>query len=267
MNHNVTGLLVGIQLSLASSSLLSDQPALVATPSVENVRIMETMLEAAASERPVSVDATSPDYGPLQYRVSSASGSTFSATHLPMIVNLNPDEGIPDRIIGGERAQPADFPWQVALLNSTYGTLVCGGTHVGGGWIVTAAHCFLDEFGQELEKQDIQVLTGTISLISGGTRLMPSVGPIIHEQWDPANKANDIALLKVDSGDQIPTIEIPNITTEASLITPDRRLTVSGWGRVTDGGVISTRLLKVSVPVVSLDYCEDAYPGRIRICN
>ena len=66
------------------------------------------------------------DYGPRKYRLSTAQGLLFLTTQTPLIVRLNPDDGLSDRILGGVPADPKDFPWQVALLNAGSGTLFCG---------------------------------------------------------------------------------------------------------------------------------------------
>ena len=48
------------------------------------------------------------------------------------------------RIVGGEDADIADYPWQVALMigNQQF----CGGSIIHEQWILTAAHCVADGF-------------------------------------------------------------------------------------------------------------------------
>lgn len=199
------------------------------------------------------------DYGPLLYRLSTAQGVVFESTTKPLIVRLSPDDGLSDKILGGIPVKNDEFPWQVALLNSTYGTLFCGGSHIGNGWVVTAAHCIFDQFGQSLKKRDILVLSGTVSLTSGGNRLSLEQDPIFHEQYDPISKNNDIALLKFSTRGSLPSISIPLSSTEAPLISEGSQLVVSGWGRTTEGGNISTELLKVGVPIIPSQQCTTVY--------
>jgi hypothetical protein len=43
------------------------------------------------------------------------------------------------RIVGGQQAQPGEWPWQVALLRGTF--QFCGGSLVSNQYVITAAHC------------------------------------------------------------------------------------------------------------------------------
>lgn len=227
---------------------------------VATMRQLQNMLPP--SER--SLQPTFPiAYGPLVYRLSTAQGSIFESTSTPLIIRLNPDDGLSNRILGGIPAANGEFPWQVALLNARYGTLFCGGSHIGNGWIVTAAHCISDRFGQSLKRSDALVLVGTTNLTSGGKRLPLEQDPIFHEQYDPITKINDIALVKVASSALSASVSIPSAGTSKT------QLTVSGWGATTEGGSISTQLLKVGVPVISASECKSSYPSidpNLQIC-
>lgn len=44
------------------------------------------------------------------------------------------------RVVGGEDADPSEWCWQVALINSL-NQYLCGGALIGTQWVLTAAHC------------------------------------------------------------------------------------------------------------------------------
>ena len=56
----------------------------------------------------------------------------------------NPNRADPNkRIVGGEKAEVGEYPWQVAILftESKLKNQGCGGSLVGDKYVVTAAHC------------------------------------------------------------------------------------------------------------------------------
>jgi secreted trypsin-like serine protease len=160
-------------------------------------------------------------------------------------------------IIGGEPARPDDFPWEVALLRTADKSLLCGGSHLGGGWIVTAAHCMSD--GSGVKKNDINVFYGSNDLTSGGQTAALSLDPIVHENWDPSTLQNDIALVKIDEPANLPYVRIAADAVEPSITSPGAYLTISGWGRTAPNGPISTRLLKAGIPAIDHDACKDSF--------
>ena len=228
----------------------------------KNISVLREMQSAIPPQERDLDNHTKLTYGPLLYRLATAQGLLFQSTGKPFILRLNPDDGFSDRI-GGIPVAPKEYPWQVALLHPSFGNIFCSGSYIGNGWIVTAAHCISDSNNQALKKNDILVLTGSVNLISGGKKVHLEKEPIIHDKWDPVTHANDIALLKVAKIESLPAVRIPTIEVEAPLISINKILTVSGWGLTTENGDISTVLLKVGVPVVSMDSCSTAYPGQI----
>lgn len=46
------------------------------------------------------------------------------------------------RVVGGQLANPGQFPYQVALfVNMWLGTALCGGSLISENYVMTAAHC------------------------------------------------------------------------------------------------------------------------------
>ena len=55
------------------------------------------------------------------------------------------------RIVGGEDADPGQFPWTAALMRESKGWLFCGGAVISNQFILTAAHCIEDEDQDQVE--------------------------------------------------------------------------------------------------------------------
>jgi len=99
------------------------------------------------------------------------------------------------QIIGGTVAPATRWRSTVGLLfamqGNNYDAHFCGGTLVDRRFILTAAHCV--DF---LAADDIKVLAGTASLVTGGTRFdVEKI--IVHPRWDSKLFDFDIALVKV----------------------------------------------------------------------
>jgi hypothetical protein len=86
---------------------------------------------------------------------------------------------------------------------------LCSGTHIGDGWVVTAAHCFTStQPGQQIVRDPIEFIVGPHGVGSGestfeGNRYSVDVSSVVvHPQWsgDSLLGGHDIALFRV-SGD------------------------------------------------------------------
>ena len=56
-------------------------------------------------------------------------------------------------VIGGINAPHGAFPWQINLLE--HGSTICGGSILTPTWILTAAHCVLDQRTQQVKSSSI----------------------------------------------------------------------------------------------------------------
>ena len=167
------------------------------------------------------------------------------------------------KIIGGQDANFADHPWQVALLVSwiadTPKAQFCGGSILNAAWVLTAAHCVNGN-----NPLDVHVLSGTADLASGGHR--HNVKAIfVHKDYNPSNHDNDVALLMIDGTLQAGgPVALADAAIEARLAAPRENAMVTGWG-VSESGEPSPTLKQVSVPIVSNADCNDpvSYNGAV----
>ena len=68
--------------------------------------------------------------------------------------------GKTSRIVGGKRAKPSEYPWQVGFRSQGkdfHTNIFCGGTLIDKRWVVSAAHCFQGESDPSME---LKVLLG-----------------------------------------------------------------------------------------------------------
>ncbi|KAK9758880.1 Trypsin [Popillia japonica] len=133
--------------------------------------------------------------GPKFLRSSSKIPTTMrgrSALILTIFASISLAAALETRITNGHDAkEEGQFPYQ-AILRSTTGYL-CGGSIIDENWILTAAHCFIDDIPKNLI-----VTVGTISLNSGTDYGVDKI--IAHSEFnmsDPMPKY-DIALLRLE---------------------------------------------------------------------
>ena len=99
------------------------------------------------------------------------------------------------KITGGTAASIANYPWQVFL---EAGNFTCGGSIISGDWIITAAHCTEDDFGNLIPASQMDVIVGANDPRSGLEGKKYLVSKVIrHENYDPDTFNNDIALLQI----------------------------------------------------------------------
>ena len=166
--------------------------------------------------------------------------------------------GPSNKIVGGEKAEPNDNPFQVALLNKSvtdsYSAQFCGGTLIAPNIVVTAAHC--SDFAAAPQ---VQVLTNTQSLKAGGTR-RDVTKIVIHPGWNTQTNDYDVAVwhLATPAAGPFATLNEAQEPTGTVLL-------ATGWGKLSEGGASPTDLYKVILPVADGVDCNDAnsYNGAI----
>lgn len=135
------------------------------------------------------------------------------------------------RIYGGNRARPGQFPYQASLrLNRRRGLQHnCGGTIITNRFIVTAAHCIpprlIDSPGE------MRIVLGAHNKTDDSDGITYEVERVfVHPGWDLGLIINDIALVqtveKIVFTDRVQRIPISRQFVNTSL-----RAVTSGWGK------------------------------------
>ncbi|XP_034021443.1 mannan-binding lectin serine protease 1, partial [Thalassophryne amazonica] len=204
------------------------------------------------------------------------------------------------RVVGGQRAEPGLFPWQVLLSVEDLSRVpedrwFGSGALLSESWVLTAAHVLRS---QRRDTSVIPVVPEHVKVFLGlnnarDKHLSPnrSVEEILlHPDFQPHNYNNDIALVKlrekVELNDVIQPICLPPPQTKNDLPAPlpNSLGIVAGWGisnpnassssssdpstltsdpaAAADLGMTSDRLQYVKLPVVTQDECQASYTSR-----
>lgn len=170
------------------------------------------------------------------------------------------------RIVGGHHARIDDWPWQVMLVVETSAGKrhMCGGSIISPRWILTAAHCLVDDDGTSYTEYGVKY-----SVVHGQDRPLghpgiPADRLIPHEAYDPGSMANDIGLIRLTRN--IPDhrrIQLSSAKTDRVFARPGLCATVTGWGDTKSGGDTSETLRRADLPIVAPDACNRAYSGGL----
>ena len=158
------------------------------------------------------------------------------------------DECIPlGRSIGGYRTKPGEAPWQALLwrpkvLNGTTLTeaqrVQCGGTLVATGWVLTAAHCLIDN-GVHVMRGQHRIRLGVNNPQANEGVSYPILRTIRHPDYSSANDyIYDIALVQYDhrapdagaTRQEIRTLPLDPLAVEQRPITDGTKVVSFGWG-------------------------------------
>jgi secreted trypsin-like serine protease len=181
--------------------------------------------------------------------VAGASGPLSSRTSL--------------RIVGGTEAEPGDWPWMTALIDSSdsspYSGFICGGSLIHPRWVVTAAHCVNNDWifmEWESDPEDIDVLIGAHDLTKDEGQRIKIKRIITHPEYNSSTHDSDIALLELEED----ALYSPLALVSENTALDGKDAVSMGWG-LTDpyGDESPEKLRQVSLPIVSNARCRESY--------
>ena len=148
------------------------------------------------------------------------------------------------RVINGDPGVPSQFPYLVALLDSSryakdgaFQAQFCGGTLTTATTVVTAAHCVVnEEDGTVTSASDILIGIGP-DLKSSGLRIVPVAQVTPHPAYQRRSAINDVAVLTLATAvNDVPTLPPLSPQEAPAYLTPGAALQVAGWGNVSTDG-------------------------------
>merc|ERR1712198_447227 len=174
--------------------------------------------------------------------------------------------GIKSGIVGGQEAEPHQFPWQISLKYLDiwphhYHT--CGATIVDSMHIVCAAHCIAGR-----QKGWFQVVAGAHNIhtiLPEDTIQKRKVADMWkHEGYDSSIITNDVSLLKLDEPLEFNEYVQPLPMAPKGDDPAGGTICVnSGWGSTSHSSIaqMPNKLQFVEMPIVSRPDCQEDYSG------
>jgi len=156
------------------------------------------------------------------------------------------------RIVGGSTVSSGGRPYQIALFRS--GSFTCGGSLISSRTVLTAAHCV-----DGVSASVLTVRYNSLTYSSGGTTATVSAVNR-HASYSSSTIDYDIATLTLTSAFSPGTnAAVATLATSGSDPASAASVIVSGWGRISSGGALSSSLLQATLAVVSRTDCSSRW--------
>ncbi|MDO6526697.1 trypsin-like serine protease [Motilimonas sp. 1_MG-2023] len=166
---------------------------------------------------------------------------------------VEPTDLIQPKIVGGGLANTSEWQFYTQILNSNTTTAFCGGSYIGDGYVLTAAHCVKNKPAIFLH-----VEVAGFTLNGGVGDRIQVAEKFVHPLFNTSTLNHDVALLKLE---REPTVGQPVSLAQGSVEQYARTgdlITVAGLGRLSENGGRAGQLEEVDVPLVSDAVCNQS---------
>ncbi|KAH0820945.1 hypothetical protein GEV33_001846 [Tenebrio molitor] len=172
------------------------------------------------------------------------------------------------RIIGGQVARAAEFPWQVAIYVDTVdGKFFCGGSLLNREWILTAAHCLYNG-----RLYTIQLGSTTLQSGDANRVVVATSTAVIFPNFDPETLEHDIGLIKLHMEITLTDYIQPITLAEVGDTVEGMPAIAVGWGQISDCKFtvrltlsgLANDLHYVTMVVISNAECRLTYGDQVK---
>ena len=200
--------------------------------------------------------------------------SFLNASAKETIKDTGPSQDV-SPIINGTQASVSTYPWMVFLADA-FEEQYCGASLISETWVLTAAHCFLNEAGDAVDivagAESIIVLNSDTASPLASSAEIGQIGRIVvHPDYNPDQASSDnvddkdIALVELTAAVSLQPVQL--LSAANPVLEAGTQTLIMGWGTTAVDEVENTginpsdALLTANQQIVSRSDCETTYGG------